>query len=65
MVELPAQDVPGPAAQSFFPASDTPKHFSMAVDCALTWPADMVKAAAMEAANGKARVLVDMFHLSC
>ena len=28
MVDVPAQDVPGPAAQSFSPARETPKHFS-------------------------------------
>jgi hypothetical protein len=28
-VDDPAQEVPGPAAQSFLPASDTPKHFSI------------------------------------
>jgi hypothetical protein len=26
--------VPGPAAQSFWPFSETPKHFSFSADCA-------------------------------
>ena len=31
---VPAQVVPGPAAQSFLPCIATPKHFSLSISCA-------------------------------
>jgi len=57
-VDDPAQEVPGPAAQSFLPASDTPKHFSMPPDWACAVVVIMAAAAATEAAMPSAVVFI-------
>ena len=52
VLDVPAQVVPGPAAQSFLPAMATPKHFSWGIfaACALS-EAPAVRPAKARAAN--------------